>query len=46
MSQTTFRRWVHENLPEEVVRSKSTVLRTDAEPGLETRIDYGSLGES
>ncbi|MFC9398024.1 hypothetical protein ACFTWS_33395 [Streptomyces sp. NPDC057027] len=46
VSLTTFRRWVHENLPEEAARSKITALRTDAEPGLKTQIDYGSLGES
>ncbi|MFF4308422.1 hypothetical protein [Streptomyces sp. NPDC001601] len=44
MSLSTFRRWVHENLPEEAARSKVTVLRENLEPGSEAQIDYGFLG--
>ncbi|GAA1238038.1 IS21 family transposase [Streptomyces rhizosphaericus] len=45
VSLTTFRRWVHENLPDEAARSKVTVLRDDIEPGSEAQIDYGFLGQ-
>ncbi|MEV6029475.1 IS21 family transposase, partial [Streptomyces sp. NPDC052036] len=45
VSLTTFRRWVHENLPDEAARSKVTVLRDDVEPGSEAQIDYGFLGQ-
>ncbi len=45
MSLSTFRRWVHENLPEEAVRPKVTVLRENVEPGSEAQIDYGFLGQ-
>jgi transposase len=45
VSLSTFRRWVHENLPDEVARSKVTVLRDDVEPGSEAQIDYGFLGQ-
>ncbi|WP_316739740.1 hypothetical protein [Streptomyces sp. MK7] len=44
VSLSTFRRWVHENLPEEAARSKVTVLRENVEPGSEAQIDYGFLG--
>lgn len=37
-SLSTFRRWVHENLPDEAARSKVTVLRDDVEPGSEAQI--------
>jgi hypothetical protein len=45
VSLSTFRRWVHENLPDEAARSKVTVLRDDVEPGSEAQIDYGFLGQ-
>ncbi|MGW6790818.1 IS21 family transposase [Streptomyces chartreusis] len=45
VSLSTFRRWVHENLPEEAARSKVTVLRENVEPGSEAQIDYGFLGQ-
>ncbi|MEV5177643.1 IS21 family transposase [Streptomyces flaveolus] len=45
VSLTTFRRWVHENPPDEAARSKITVLRDDVEPGSEAQIDYGFLGQ-
>jgi transposase len=45
VSLSTFRRWVHENLPEDAARSKVTVLREDVEPGSEAQIDYGFLGQ-
>jgi len=45
VSLSTFRRWVHENLPDEAVRSKVTVLRDEAEPGSEAQIGYGFLGQ-
>jgi transposase len=44
-SISSFRRWVHENLPDEAARSKVTVLRDDVEPGSEAQIDYGFLGQ-
>jgi transposase len=44
-SISSFRRWVHENLPDEADRSKVTVLRDDVEPGSEAQIDYGFLGQ-
>ncbi|MFB7089152.1 hypothetical protein [Streptomyces sp. NPDC056296] len=44
-SLTAFRRWVHENLPDEAARSKVTVLRENVEPGSEAQIDYGFLGQ-
>jgi len=44
-SLSSFRRWVHENLPEMTARSKVTVLRDDVEPGSEAQIDYGFLGQ-
>ncbi|WP_310437542.1 IS21 family transposase [Streptomyces sp. 3330] len=44
-SLTSFRRWVHANLPDEAARSKVTVLRDDVEPGSEAQIDYGFLGQ-
>ncbi|MEU6273818.1 hypothetical protein ABZ871_15645 [Streptomyces populi] len=43
-SISSFRRWVHATLPEEVSRSQITVLRDEIEPGEEARIDYGFLG--
>ncbi|MEU2625340.1 hypothetical protein ABZ642_45910 [Streptomyces sp. NPDC007157] len=45
VSLSTFRRWVHENLPDEAARSKVMVLRDDVEPGSEAQIDYGFLGQ-
>jgi transposase len=42
---STFRRWVHENLPAEAARSRVTVLRETVEPGSEAQIDYGFLGQ-
>ncbi|MFF7603209.1 hypothetical protein [Streptomyces mirabilis] len=42
VSLSTFRRWVHENLPDEAARSKVTVLRDDVEPGSEAQIDSWS----
>ncbi|WSQ12936.1 hypothetical protein OG604_37115 [Streptomyces sp. NBC_01231] len=45
VSLSTFRRWVHENLPGEAARSKVTVLREDVEPGSEAQIDYRFLGQ-
>ncbi|EST17936.1 IS21 family transposase [Streptomyces roseochromogenus] len=42
---TSFRRWVHENLPDEAARAKVTVLRENVEPGSEAQIDYGFLGQ-
>lgn len=45
VSLSTFRRWVHENLPDEAARSKVTVLRDAVEPGSEAQIDYGFLGQ-
>lgn len=45
VSLTTFRRWMHENLPDEAARSKVTVLRDDIEPGSEAQVDYGFLGQ-
>ncbi|MFD3823522.1 IS21 family transposase [Streptomyces sp. NPDC058625] len=45
VSLSTFRCWVHENLPDEAARSKATVLREDVEPGSEAQIDYGFLGQ-
>ncbi|MFI0967565.1 hypothetical protein ACH4S8_40220 [Streptomyces sp. NPDC021080] len=42
---SSFRRWVHAALPEEVSRSQVTVLRDEAEPGEEAQIDYGFLGQ-
>lgn len=44
-SITSFRRWVHENLPDEAARSKVTALREDVEPGSEAQINYGFLGQ-
>ncbi|MEU2718795.1 IS21 family transposase [Streptomyces sp. NPDC007205] len=44
-SLTPFRRWVHENLPDEAARAKVTVLRENVEPGSEAQIDYGFLGQ-
>ncbi len=44
MSISSFRRWVHATLPDEVRRSQTTVLRDEAEPGEEAQIDYGFLG--
>lgn len=44
-SISSFRRWVHENLPDEAARSKVTVLRDDVEPGSEAQIHYGFLGQ-
>ncbi|WP_158973348.1 hypothetical protein [Streptomyces griseus] len=35
VSLSMFRRWVHENLPDEAARSKVTVLRESVEPGSE-----------
>ncbi|GGV83112.1 hypothetical protein GCM10010228_58940 [Streptomyces massasporeus] len=45
VSLSTFRRWVHENLPEEAARSRVTVLRESVEPDSEAQIDYGFLGQ-
>ncbi|MGW8501557.1 IS21 family transposase [Streptomyces sp. CLCI03] len=44
-SLSSFRRWVHENLPDEAARSRVTVLRDEVEPGSEAQIDYGFLGQ-
>jgi transposase len=44
-SLSSFRRWVHANLPEAAERSKVTVLRDEVEPGSEAQIDYGMLGQ-
>jgi transposase len=44
-SLTSLRRWVRENLPDEAARSRVTVLREEVEPGSETQIDYGFLGQ-
>ncbi len=41
---SSFRRWVHATLPDEVAKSQVTVLRDDIEPGSEAQIDYGFLG--
>jgi transposase len=45
VSVASLRRYVAANLPEEVLRSKVTVLRlVPAEPGAEAQIDYGQMG--
>ncbi|MGX1508288.1 UNVERIFIED_CONTAM: transposase [Streptomyces graminofaciens] len=44
VSISSFRRWVHATLPDEVAKSQVTVLRDDIEPGSEAQIDYGFLG--
>jgi Integrase core domain len=45
VSVASLRRYVAGNLPEEVRRSRVTVLRlVPAEPGQEAQIDYGQLG--
>lgn len=45
VSVASLRRYVAGNLPEEVRRSRVTVLRlVPAEPGREAQIDYGQLG--
>ncbi|WP_240436993.1 hypothetical protein [Streptomyces sporangiiformans] len=45
VSISSFRRWVHATLPDEVSRSQVTVLRDEIEPGEEAQIDYGFLGQ-
>ncbi|MET7456514.1 hypothetical protein ABZT03_32470 [Streptomyces sp. NPDC005574] len=45
VSVSSFRRWVHATLPDEVSRSQVTVLRDEIEPGEEAQIDYGFLGQ-
>jgi transposase len=45
VSISSFRRWVHATLPDEVSRSQVTVLRDEVEPGEEAQIDYGFLGQ-
>ncbi|WP_237330391.1 hypothetical protein [Streptomyces sp. BA2] len=45
VSISSFRRWVHATLPDEVSRSQVTVLRDEVEPGEEGQIDYGFLGQ-
>ncbi|SOE24833.1 IS21 family transposase [Streptomyces sp. OK228] len=45
VSVSSFRRWVHATLPDEVSRSQVTVLRDEVEPGVEAQIDYGFLGQ-
>lgn len=44
VSISSFRRWVHATLPDEVAKSQVTVLRDDIEPGSEAQIDYGFPG--
>ncbi|MFI6093587.1 hypothetical protein [Streptomyces sp. NPDC051218] len=44
VSISSFRRWVHATLPDEIAKSQVTVLRDDIEPGSEAQIDYGFLG--
>lgn len=44
VSISSFRRWVHATLPDEVTRSQVTVLRDEVVPGDEAQIDYGFLG--
>ncbi|QCX82808.1 Integrase core domain protein (plasmid) [Streptomyces sp. YIM 121038] len=44
-SLSSFRRWVHATLPDEVNASQVTVLRDDVEPGSEAQTDYGFLGQ-
>ena len=45
VSVASLRRYVAANLPEEVRRSRVTVLRlVPAEPGAEAQIDYGQMG--
>ncbi|WP_328786401.1 MULTISPECIES: IS21 family transposase [unclassified Streptomyces] len=44
-SLSSFRRWVHENLPDEAARSRVTGLRDEVEPGSEAQIAYGFLGQ-
>ncbi|MER6327608.1 hypothetical protein [Streptomyces coelicoflavus] len=44
MSISSFRRWVHATLPDEVTRAQVTVLRDEVEPGEEAQIDTGSWG--
>nr|WP_211264334.1 IS21 family transposase [Streptosporangium amethystogenes] len=45
VSISSFRRWVHATLPEQVHRAQVTVLRQEIEPGAEAQIDYGFLGQ-
>ncbi|MEV5176653.1 hypothetical protein AB0L10_37500 [Streptomyces flaveolus] len=45
VSISSFRRWVHATLPDEVAKSQVTVLWDEIEPGSETQIDYGFLGQ-
>ncbi len=45
VSISSFRRWVHATLPDEVAKSQVTVLRDEIEPGSEAQIDYGFLGQ-
>ncbi|MEU6768100.1 IS21 family transposase [Streptomyces sp. NPDC046853] len=45
VSISSFRRWVHATLPDEVTRSQVTVLRDEVVPGEEAQIDYGFLGQ-
>ncbi|MFI6744174.1 DDE-type integrase/transposase/recombinase [Nonomuraea sp. NPDC050451] len=45
VSISAFRRWVHATLPEEMSRSRVTVLRREFEPAAEAQIDYGFLGQ-
>jgi hypothetical protein len=44
VSVASLRRYVRANLPEDVLRSKVTVLRDDPPAGQEAQIDYGYLG--
>lgn len=43
-SAPSLRRWVRANLPEELLRSRVTVLKDTPPPGQEAQIDYGKLG--
>jgi transposase len=44
VSVASLRRYVRANLPEDVLRSRVTVLRDDPPAGAEAQIDYGYLG--
>lgn len=43
-SAPSLRRWVRANLPEDLLRSRVTVLKDTLPPGQEAQIDYGKLG--
>jgi transposase len=45
VSISSFRRWVHATLPDEVSRVQVTVPRDEIEPGEEAQIDYGFVGQ-